>query len=403
MDIVEITNDQEFYALRRAWDDLLNQSCKASIFQTWEWNYTYRRHLAPSQRLMLLCVLDSGRLMGIAPLTITSIQGLPLRRVRLLGSHASDYLDFICDRAAEGEALSALFSWLKRNERRWDVLDLEKVPEGSPILEHWPEMRRCFGWRDGLSGYGVCPYLALPESWEEMRARISRKQRSNLDYKERLMAREHSVRIGLLGESELEEGLGCLIRLHTRRWRKDGLPGNFTSERFRKFADEVTWLLSKRGWLRMYGLRLDGVLQSIQYCMAYGGKGFGYIGGWEPDLARYGLGAVLTAHAIRGAVEEGLREFDLLSGDEAYKSQWAQASHTTCRLIVHKDGMRSRLAAAASRAEQRIGARTKMVLARYLTASRVRHAGCVLLADSYAPYLSQCMTSDSGFFAGLGV
>lgn len=402
MHIVEVRDDTLFHAMRPEWDGLIGRSETASIFQTWEWTSSYWRHFGNNQQLALLGVYDGQRLVGLAPLKIGSVHGLPFRRVRLIGSRASDYLDMIIDTEMREEALAAIFSWLKRNEHRWDVIDLEKMPENSFVLEHWPRIRRDFGWSNSLSEYGVCPCLALPASWEEMWAKMSKKQRSTLDYKARLMARNHVVRIGLLGESELEEGLRCLIRLHTRRWRKDGLPGNFTSERFQEFASEVTWLLSKRGWLRMYGLRLDGVLQSIQYCMAYGGKGFGYVGGWEPDLARYGLGSVLTAHAIRGAVEEGLREFDLLSGDEAYKSQWAQASHTTYRLIARKDGMRSRLAATASRAEQRIGARTKMVLARCLTASRVRHAGCILLADSYAPYLSQCMTSDSGFLAGLG-
>ena len=55
------------------------------------------------------------------------------------------------------------------------------------------------------------------------------------------------------------------------------------------------------------------------YCFNHGGKGYYYQGGFEPQLARYSPGTVLTAHAIRDAIDRGASEFDFLRGDEPYK------------------------------------------------------------------------------------
>ncbi len=373
--VTELRDETQLYDLRPEWDDLLRRSRTAGIFQTWEWNSVYWRYFGVGKQLTLLCVRDSDRLVGIAPLKTTLIHGLPLRRVRLLGSRASDYLDLILDQEAEAEALESVFGWLETNEKRWDILDLEKIPEDSPTLEHWPELRRRFGWRNSASPYGMCPYVPLPRSWDEMRALLSRKQRSNLSYKERLIRRDFHAEIGPIERDGIDEGLDALVRLHTRRWEERGLPGGLSLEASRLFLRDISTLFSKRGWLRMYGLRLDGELQSVHYCMAYRDKEYGYIGGWEPSLARYGLGSVLTAHAIRQAIEEGLSEFDMLCGDESYKSHWARASHTNHRLIARKGDPRSRLAAALSRAERKIGIKTKMLLSRCLAALNIRRSG----------------------------
>jgi CelD/BcsL family acetyltransferase involved in cellulose biosynthesis len=62
------------------------------------------------------------------------------------------------------------------------------------------------------------------------------------------------------------------------------------------------------------------------YCFVYGGVAYFYQTAYDPQWARYGPGAAILAHAIKCAIEEGAREFDLLRGSEPYKLQWTHES-----------------------------------------------------------------------------
>jgi CelD/BcsL family acetyltransferase involved in cellulose biosynthesis len=127
----------------------------------------------------------------------------------------------------------------------------------------------------------------------------------------------------------------------------------------RGFHREIAKSCAERGWLRLHGLRLEGALKAILYCFAFKGKGYYYLGGFNPELSKYSLGTVLTGFAIRDAIDSGCDEFDFLRGNEPYKSRWTKESRMNSRLIVRRDGSSSRLAASICGFEQRVEQKVK--------------------------------------------
>lgn len=65
--VERIANVSEFLALRDEWSELLRASDSDSLFLTWEWLYTWWRHLAEDRQLSILLVRRSGQLIGLAP------------------------------------------------------------------------------------------------------------------------------------------------------------------------------------------------------------------------------------------------------------------------------------------------------------------------------------------------
>lgn len=47
-----------------------------------------------------------------------------------------------------------------------------------------------------------------------------------------------------------------------------------------------------------------------------------YLGGFSPEWADHSVGNVLLGHTIRAAIEEGAHTYELLRGDEGYKSRF---------------------------------------------------------------------------------
>jgi CelD/BcsL family acetyltransferase involved in cellulose biosynthesis len=276
--------------------------------------------------------------------------GFPLRRLRFVGNGRSDYLDIIADDRSKEDVLEAVFTWLTEHQSRWDVVDLQEIPEASPTLPlpHSPTLPL------SLLDQELCPYMPLAPTWEATIAGLGKKMRYNLGYYERLMRRQYEVEIGMFDGDRLDEGLDALFRLHTERWKKRWLPGVLSGDHTRAFHRELATLFLKRGWLRFHAIRLDGEIKAVLYCLAYKSKTCYYIGGFDPELARYSLGTVLTGRAIRQAVEEGCTEFDFLRGDEGYKTHWTDQARMNRRLIVGTHGIRSSACSAVCQLEMKV-------------------------------------------------
>jgi CelD/BcsL family acetyltransferase involved in cellulose biosynthesis len=338
LDVEIISTTQGFAALRAEWDELLARS-EATLFQSWEWLHAWWKHLGRG-RLWLLALRRGGLLCGLAPLFIDRYGGTPLRRVAFLGTGSSDYLQFIVA-ADMGECGAAhLLEFVAANRDRWDVCDWQQIP-GSSAMASLPAP---VGVQATRFVQETCPYLPLPTTWEEFAGGLGKKLRSNLGYHRRLLEREFEVEWVTARDGDMKRCMECLFRLHQRRWNRRLLPGAFASGRQRTFHAEAAAGLQERGWLRLHVMRLDGRDEAVLYCFSFRGRGYYYLGGFEPGLARFSLGTVLTARAIEDSIAEGAAEFDFLRGDEPYKYAWRSQDRQNWRWLWWKPDSRSALA-----------------------------------------------------------
>src|SRR5437899_3532497 len=114
MTTVERIEDVEaFRRLRTAWNELLADSDADRLFLTWEWLFTWWRHLAAGRRLYLLLVRHGGELIAVAPLAsrrrgLSGLLALPMLEFLGGGDVGSDYLDIIVRRGREETAVRAI-------------------------------------------------------------------------------------------------------------------------------------------------------------------------------------------------------------------------------------------------------------------------------------------------------
>src|SRR5687767_14522275 len=81
-----------FCALRSEWAALVAANPATSIFQTWEWLYSWWETYGAAHRLRVLVASDqAGKVCGIAPLMIRwSRAGLiPVRVLEFIGAHSA--------------------------------------------------------------------------------------------------------------------------------------------------------------------------------------------------------------------------------------------------------------------------------------------------------------------------
>ncbi len=361
MEILEASQASAFEALHAEWDDLLNRSSRASVYQSWEWNETWWRVFGRAKRLRLLQVRDGGRLVGLAPLYVSRHLGTPLRRMAFLGTGPADYLDVLADDACAGEVAAAVLRHIGAG-RGDDLADLQQLAPTSLLLAAAreagcvPEPRHM-----AIAAQEPCPFVTLPGDWDTYSKQLGKKMRGNLGYSERLLERSFgSVEYRLSEPARLAEDLSDLFALHQRRWRARLLPGALAGGPIRRFHRMVAERFDKRGWLRLHSLHVDGRAVASLYCFRFRERTAYYLGGFDPEMARYSLGTLLTGRAIRQAIEEGAAEFDFLRGDEPYKERWATDRRVNHRLLLsHPRSWRSRALLRLNHLERHIEHRAK--------------------------------------------
>lgn len=373
---VEVIEDVgRFRALRDEWTALLERSAADGLFLTWEWLFTWWRHLSGGARLHVLAVWSDGEMVGLAPLLLRRRRALeaPFPVLEFLGGTAgSDYLDLVLRSGSESQAVDALADYLGAEKL---ALRLTQVRPGSSAAVLAAELERRGWWLDAVSTE-VCPLVTWPApSWDSYLATLTSKDR--VDFRRRLnnLSKQFEVRFE---QAETEEGrretLRALFALHDSRWRERGGSTALHTPALRSFHDEVTALALTRGWLRLYLLVLDGQPVAAQYSFRYRGTFYDYQKGFDPSYGRHGIGLITVGLTIKRAIEEGAAEYDFLHGAEPYKFRWAGQVRELSRLELFPPGARGAtyrlLVAGGSKARKAVRKVVGDVLADRLTGRR---------------------------------
>jgi CelD/BcsL family acetyltransferase involved in cellulose biosynthesis len=150
----------------------------------------------------------------------------------------------------------------------------------------------------------------------------------------------------------------------------------------RRFYLDVSRRLLASGRLRFWQLEVDGVIRASQFGVAYDGVLHSLQEGYDTGFRAPGiggLGVVLRAHAIKAAIEEGLRSYDFLGGTEDFKQRWGTSVHHVRNVHLAAPGPRGSLAwvatVGAHDARSRLRGRAPDGLVKTVRALRARRYG----------------------------
>jgi CelD/BcsL family acetyltransferase involved in cellulose biosynthesis len=318
------------------WRRIAAASPAATVFQTWEWTAAWWQHQGRGKRLRASIFHENGTVVGFAALFLPSVLS-PLRTARFVGDGGSDCLDILAAPGYE-RAVADAFAAHLRTHNYWDWCDLQQVRPGS-VASGLSDLPNTDIWQGE-----TCPYLPLAPTWDDFRKTLGKKLRSNIGYYERSLEKQFTVEGRLTTPETFDTDMDAFFELHQKRWNKRWLPGAFASRQARAFHTDAAHRLMQAGNLRLHTLTLDGTIQAALYCFQKGTRCYYYLGGFEPTLARLSIGTVLTARAIRHAIEQdGATEFDFLRGNEGYKYKWGAIDRYNQRLSITRPGLRSAL------------------------------------------------------------
>ena len=331
-----INTEKRFEEVREEWTELLADSASNCVFLTWEWLHTWWKHLAGSRKLHVLVVRSGANVIAIAPLASPSTTLTRLARIRALeflgtGSVGSDYLDIIARRGNENEAMDALTDYFQRENF---VLDLKQLLENGSLALRLTARLEQQRWKLSEIRTNVCPFIDLAgHTWESFQAGLGPKHRYNFHRRLKNLRRDFDARFEcVVSEDQRSSALLTLVALHNERMQARGGSDGLHTSALVGFHEEMTRLALSRNWLRLFVLSLNGEKVAALYGFMYGKKFYFYQSGFAPSHAAHSVGLVTMGLAIEAAIQEGAEEFDLLHGDEKYKSLWAKQQRHLVRM-----------------------------------------------------------------------
>jgi len=329
---IEIVDSLEAAAaLLPEWRALWLASENATPFQSPYWLLGWWEAFAPGE-LRIIAVREDGRLVGVAPLYREEVQYGP--RLLPLGISLSDYVDVLIDSTAEtaGAAIaSALAGCDDIDSVEWGELP----PNASALRITAP-----LGWEMFAQAGSACPVAQLPRDPAQLAQVLSPSRRRHLKTARNRIARRGKAKIIPGEESTAAALLTELIRLHTAAWQARGDPGVFSDPRVAAFHGAALPRLMREGIVRLYALIVAGAVTAVYYGFQHRNRAYAYLSGYDPEFAFESPGALLLAHAMEQAIQEGAEGFHLLRGREAYKYEWGGEDRVNTRLTLARKAER---------------------------------------------------------------
>jgi glycosyltransferase involved in cell wall biosynthesis/CelD/BcsL family acetyltransferase involved in cellulose biosynthesis len=292
VEVEEASGVAALEALRPEWAALWERSPRAGPYDRPEWLLPWCERLGPLDP-WALSVRRGGRL--VALLLLARYRHGRQRTACLLGS-ADEPRDLLVDPVCEEEALRALVTHLARRRDRWDLLDLDALTPGSPLLA----LRPGPGWREELQAVGARAALALPASVEALPAALPPITLLRVRAARRRLARRSGALSLSVAGDDLPEALDALLRL--RRLEDHGV---------RKFHADAAAALHWRGALRLHTLRVGGRIVAVAHLLLDRRRAVCHLLACDPALRARGAADLVLFAAAEDAIRAGAGMLDL--------------------------------------------------------------------------------------------
>lgn len=294
-----------------SWDDLVLHAPVPSPFLRSWWLGAIE---TPRSRYLL--IFDGSLLVGGLALEEDTRFGITWYRLAGAGRLCPDHLDLLAAPEHRPAVVRAVREWFTRRGAR--LLDADGVVADSLLSAALP--------RAVQHRIDVAPFEPLTDAEEYARQR-SASFRRNVKRRAKHLA-DHGVDLIAPDDVDSADALAAFAALHNARSDRVELMAVWGRLRAALAAG------AERGEVQFHLARTADSVVAVAVCFLVGGRLAFYQNARSLDPRYSGVGTVLDFVAIRAAADSGVREVDLLRGDEDYKRRFVAHQRDLYRLTA---------------------------------------------------------------------
>ena len=335
--------EQSMDGIESAWQEILDSSERATIFQTPEWVSRY----GDNDTKWFFQNED-----GIAPLELKVRNST--RTVRLIGG---DYEDFIVRQGRGQEFLSAVIRHLLQ-QPGWDICDFRSLAEDSAVLAGLGEANSSGKYPSlgefqskitvDVMKHDEYTRVILPKTWKEYEGHLGYKLAKQLRAEPKRRLKNFDVDgLSMANEETFDHDFNEMVALHTKRWVGKGENGIFEDPKHATALKNFSRQMLKKGQLWLYNVRFAEAPGGALLAFHDTKRVYFYICGYDDEFKKYRPVKVLIAQGIQDAMALGLKEYSFLRGQEPYKLEWGNDQQLISRVVIARKTLRGQVGAKA--------------------------------------------------------
>jgi CelD/BcsL family acetyltransferase involved in cellulose biosynthesis len=325
MDVELITDRHRFDALKPQWNRVLERSGVDHPFVTHEWISAWWDHFPKTGTPYILAVKDGASISALAPLMLDrgKMYGYPIRRLHGMGNVYTERFELLLGDRPE-KAAEAIWTYLKAQSRRWDVLELRQVPVDSPTLSTLSALAARDGCAVGRWASSESPYVAVRDQWDAYYKSLKKVHRADMRKRMAALGEQGPTELEVVqSDGNLEQDFEDALRLESSAWK--GARGTAIASRpdSTAFYRDVIRTAAKNGWLRLFFLTVAGRRIAVRIALLYHNKLYMLKSGYDPEYAPFSPSHLLCDKILRQAWDLRLAEADFLGHAERWKLSWS--------------------------------------------------------------------------------
>jgi len=339
MDFKLHTSFDSLEALAPAWNDLVAAGVTNVPFLRFEYLSTWWSSLGGGEwkdgKLAIVTAAQNDRLIGIAPLFLTTNREGE-SALMLLGSiEISDYLDLVARPESLQLFIAGLLDWLGQTyPETWSLLDWYNLPDTSPTLVALKAESVKRGWAYTAEIYQPTPYIPLPGDFEAYLNSLDKKQRHEV--RRKIRRAEESGRGVRWYIVEDESGLDAEVEAFMALMAQDPEKAAFLTPAMRAQMKTSAHVSFRAGYLQLAFLEVDGEKACVYFNFDYANRIWVYNSGLNRKFMDISPGWVLLGYLLEWANKNKRSEFDFMRGNEDYKYRFGALDRQVMQVKVSR-------------------------------------------------------------------
>ncbi len=341
MKVRRIDSRQGFASLAQIWTDVAREGGQTSPFLSHDWFGCCWDWVGPGRRPEVLLVEDAAGPLALVPLVRWrgALHRSPVRFVGMLTAPDTAFADWLITGRPE-PVVEAVLEELARS-RDWDVLELNALPVESPTVK---AVEMCLPGRFGWQRRGTVrsPHVTITGTWGAYWAAKSQRFKKTIRSVRNRLAKAGTVTIDEYRQVSPDSPVFAeLLDVSRRSWKAKESIAIATMPGIPEFFRALTDHASRRGWLRVWILRLDGRAIATEFQLEADGRVHALRADFDASVPEeLSPGSHLSGEILRTLFgRDGVHEYDMGPGENPYKARWASGARETMHLRVFGRGV----------------------------------------------------------------
>ena len=317
--------------LKKDWIEINASNEINNPFLSWEWNNRWIKSYADHKFMRIVVIYDSKNIAAIAPFSLKN------KKITFLSDpFFADYTDVVLKKNSD-EIIDKVIKTISQFNS-WNILDLSTLPETSRTASSI--LRACQKYipYSKIHCLHINPFIHINGKFSDFFKSRKKSLRSEMVRTRNILNNDYSKWEFIIADKTEDklEIFDALVDFHLNRQSEKVGTSIFDHVENIKFFKDLIISKDLEWKIELSAIKVDNSIVSSSISIIDKGIHYYWIPSFKKSFPKGSIGNFHLMQLIEECFNSGIKRFDFMGGDEAYKLKWANDSYENYRIIAFR-------------------------------------------------------------------